>query len=186
MPYAVKKVDSYFNENNDSPTETIELDRIDSVSSESSDIRRTDSYIESVVISGDHLETPVETDEPSNCNDEPESYSYNNEISIDENIILSKKYTQHLRQRKRTNELKNFYTNSFNVDKKADKLCGWLQIFARVFHHSHIVLRFRKCDGTIGIYLCHIELDHFKMLNPRSILTLGDLVGSYLLGGINR
>ena len=56
LPYAVKKVDSYFNENNDSPTETIELDRIDSVSSESSDIRRTDSYIESVVISGDHLE----------------------------------------------------------------------------------------------------------------------------------
>ena len=81
----------------------------------------------------DRLETPVETDEPSNCNDEPESYSYNNEISIDENIILSKKYTQHLRQRKRTNELKNFYTNSFNVDKKADKLCSWLQIFTSCF-----------------------------------------------------
>lgn len=136
LPYAVKKVESYFNENNVTPIETIELERIDSVtreSSESSDIRRTDSYIDSVAISGDHLETPVETDGPSNCNDEPESYSYDNEITIDENIILSKNYTQNLRQRKRTKELENFYTNSFNVDKKADKLCSWLQIFTSCF-----------------------------------------------------
>ena len=61
---------------------------------------------------------------------------YNKEISIDENINESKKFTDELRQRKKNAEHADLYQHSFKVDEKSDKLCCWLQIL----HHALVVL----------------------------------------------
>jgi sodium-dependent phosphate transporter len=134
LPYAKKRVDQFFsrdgNGNEEGRVEEIELSS------------RTNSYIDVVQNNADtdtdaNNESVVDTESADNNEEREEDdinkFEYNNEISIDENIKESKKYTSELRQRKKNKEHAELYQHSFKVDEKSDKLCCWLQIFTSCF-----------------------------------------------------
>ena len=126
LPYATKRVDRFFGEEN--TNRSIEMDSISS-----NEIQRTNSYIQTIDVEGVHTDTPQSTDDDIQSIDHEDTFVYNSELTIDENITLSKKYTKNLRNRKRAQDLDNLYENSFEIDPKADKLCSWLQIFTSCF-----------------------------------------------------
>lgn len=119
LPYAKKKVEQFFSRDGmGNEVEEIELSS------------RTNSYIDVVQNNAD-TDTDANTEEREE--DDINKFEYNNEISIDENIKESKKYTSELRQRKKNKEHADLYQHSFKVDEKSDKLCCWLQIFTSCF-----------------------------------------------------
>lgn len=119
LPYAKKKVEQFFSRDGmGNEVEEIELSS------------RTNSYIDVVQNNAD---TESADNNEEREEDDINKFEYNNEISIDENIKESKKYTSELRQRKKNKEHADLYQHSFKVDEKSDKLCCWLQIFTSCF-----------------------------------------------------
>ena len=94
---------------------------------------RTTSYIEGI---GDNEESVVDDNkeaEVDGVEDDTPSFEYNNDNSIDDNIKNSQKFTNELRQRKKSKEHSEPHQHSFKVDEKSDKLCCWLLIFTSCF-----------------------------------------------------
>ena len=82
---------------------------------------RTNSYIEAT----NTLE--------SNTKDMNEDYIYDNEKSIEFNIIESKKYTNVLEKNKLDKEVEVLHKNAVDIDKDSDELCSWIQIITACF-----------------------------------------------------
>ena len=122
LPYARKRVERLFPDTSEEP-------RVEEIEMSS----RTTSYIEGI---GDNEESVVDDNkeaEVDGVEDDTPSFEYNNDNSIDDNIKNSQKFTNELRQRKKSKEHAELYQHSFKVDEKSDKLCCWLQIFTSCF-----------------------------------------------------
>jgi phosphate/sulfate permease len=82
---------------------------------------RTNSYIEST------------TDNVSSNDNDHVDYRYNNDESIELNIIKVKEYANNLEKTKITSDINNHHDNAIEIDKDSDELCSWIQIITACF-----------------------------------------------------
>jgi solute carrier family 20 (sodium-dependent phosphate transporter) len=154
LPYAVKRVDTYFSGNIDENSNVIELEDINNID------RRTISYTNALQIE----ETSVN------------NFVYDTRDSIDDKIKNVSELPNRLRKKKKTDNINNLHDRALEIDAKSDKLCSWLQIFTSCFssfaHGSNDVANAIAPLATIyAIYETNMVVSNANV--PIWILALG-------------
>ena len=142
LPYATKRVERIFG-TEENTNDAVELDNINvrSVSyrnvlqieganeqeSTTDEVKVVESDLDEFIQTEQNVELQIEE------NQESETFIYNPEISLDENINKSNEVTLRLRKKKETQQVEELHSKAFEIDPKSDKLCSWLQIFTSCF-----------------------------------------------------
>ena len=87
---------------------------------------RTKSYIQSIDNDNDNDNDNLEQENTNN-------YKYDINETIEFNINKSKEYTYNLIKTKKENDILSLHSNAFDIDKRSDQLCSWIQIITACF-----------------------------------------------------